>query len=96
LLSFGAESFVIQLAIGKYKYQDIITIILPVLCKYETWSLILREECRLRMFENRVFRRIFGPNRKEVIGECRKLFSQELNNLQCSANIIRVIKSRRM
>jgi len=70
--------------------------ILTVLCEYETWSLILREERRLRMFEKRVLRRIFGPKRSELIGDCRKLHNEELNDLHCSADIIRVIKSRRM
>ena len=62
----------------------------------ETWSLILREERRLRVFENRVLSRIFGPRRDEVIGEWRKLHNEELNNLYSSPNIVRVIKSRRM
>ena len=54
--------------------------ILPVvLCGYETWSLTLREEHRLRVFENRVLRRIFGPERDEVTGEWRKLSNVELN-----------------
>jgi hypothetical protein len=58
------------------------TIILPVvLYGCETWSLTLREEHRLRVFENRVLRRIFGPKRDEVTGEWRKLHSEELNNL---------------
>ena len=48
---------------------------------YETWSLTLREERRLRVFENRVLRRIFGPKRNEVIGECRKLHNEKLNDL---------------
>jgi len=61
----------------------------------ETWSLTLREERRLRMFENRVLRRIFGPKRDEVTGEWRKLHNEELNDLY-SPNIIWVIKSRRM
>ena len=60
------------------------------------WSLTLREEHRLRVFENRVLRRIFGPKRDGVTGECRKLHNEELNDLYCSPNIVRVIKSRRM
>jgi hypothetical protein len=55
----------------------------------------LREERRLRVFENRVLRRIFGPKRVEVTGEWRKLHSEELNELY-SPNVVRVIKSRRM
>jgi len=62
----------------------------------ETWSLTLREERRLRVFENRVLRKIFGPKREEVTGEWRKLHKEELNNLYSSLNIVRVIKSRRM
>jgi len=69
------------------------TIILPVvLYGCETWSLTLREEHRLRVFENRVLRRIFGPKRDEVTGEWRKLHNEELNNLYSSPNIVRVIK----
>ena len=71
------------------------TVILPVvLCGCETWSLTLREEHRLRVFENRVLRRIFGPKRDGVTGEWRKLHSEELNGLYSSPNIVRVIKSR--
>jgi hypothetical protein len=62
----------------------------------ETWSLTLREERGLRVFENRVLRGIFGTKRNEVTGEWRKLRSGELNDLYCSPNIVRVIKSRRM
>jgi hypothetical protein len=61
-----------------------------------TWSLTLREERRLREFENRVLMRIFGPERDEVTGEWRKLHNEELNDLCCSLNIVRVMKSRRM
>ena len=62
----------------------------------ETWSLTLKEEARLRGFENRVLRRIFGPKRDEVTGEWRKLHNEELIELCSSRNIVRVIKSRRM
>jgi hypothetical protein len=72
-------------------------IILPVvLYGCETWSLTLREECRLRLFENRVLRRIFGPKRDEVTGEWRRLHNKELYALFSSPSIIRVIKSRRL
>jgi hypothetical protein len=60
----------------------------------ETWSLTLREENRLRVFENRVLRRIVGPRRDEVTGEWRKLHNEELHNLYTSPDIIRQIKSR--
>jgi hypothetical protein len=73
------------------------TIILPVvLYGCETWSLTLKEERRLRVFENRVLRRIFGPKRDEETGGWRKLHNEELHNLYCSPSIIRSIKSRRM
>jgi hypothetical protein len=73
------------------------TIILPVvLCGCETWSVTLRKEHRLRVVENRVLRRIFGPKRDKVKGEWRKLHSGELHNLYSSPDIIRQIKSRRM
>jgi len=73
------------------------TIILPVvLYGCETWSLTLREERKLRVFENMVLRRIFGPRRDEVTGEWRRLHNEELNGLYSSPNIVRVIKSRRM
>jgi hypothetical protein len=62
----------------------------------ETWSLALREEHRLRVFENRVLRRIFGPKRDDVTGEWRKLHSEELHILYSSTDIIRQVKSRRM
>jgi hypothetical protein len=59
------------------------------------WSLTLREEHRLRVFENRVLRRIFGPKRDEVTGEWRTLHNEELRDLYSSPSIIRIIKSWR-
>jgi hypothetical protein len=73
------------------------TIILPVvLYGCETWSLTLREEYRLRVFENRVLRRIFRPRRDEVTGEWRKLHNEEIHDLYSSPSIIRIMKSKRM
>jgi hypothetical protein len=73
------------------------TIVLPiVLYGCETWSLTLREERRLRVFENRVLRGIFGPKRDEVTGEWRKLHSEELIGLYSSPYFVWVAKSRRM
>ena len=73
------------------------TIILPVvLYGCEAWSLTLREERKLRVFENMVLRRIFGPRRDEVRGEWKRLHNEELSDLYSSPNIVRVIKSRRM
>jgi hypothetical protein len=71
-------------------------IILPVVMYgCETWSLMLREEHRLRVFENRALRRIYGPKRDEVTGGWRKLH-EELHGLYSSPSIVRVIKARRM
>ena len=61
-----------------------------------TWSLTLQEERKLRVFENMVLRRIFGPRRDEVMGEWRRLHNKELNDLYSSPNIVQVIRSRRM
>ena len=73
------------------------TIILPVvLYGCETWSRTLRVEYRLRFFENRVLRRIFGRKRDEVTGEWRKLHNEELNDICSSPSIVRVMKARRM
>jgi hypothetical protein len=73
------------------------TIILPVvLYGCQAWSLTQREERRLRVFENRVLRRVFGPKRDEVTGEWRKLHNEELNDLYSAPNIVRVVKSRLM
>jgi hypothetical protein len=83
-----------------YKNVKIInnkTALLPgVLYGCETWSLTLRGEHRLRVFENRVLRRIFRPKRDEVTGGWRKLHNEELHNLYSSPSIIRMIKSRTM
>jgi hypothetical protein len=89
LLSFRLIS--INLNIKTYK-----TAILPiVLYGCETWSLTLKEEHRLRVFENRMLRRIFGPKREED-GSCRKFHNDELHSLYSSPNIVRVIKSRKL
>ena len=63
------------------------------MCGCETWSLTLREERKLTVFENRMLRTIFGPKRNEVMGEWRKLHNGELNDLYRSPNIVRVIRS---
>ena len=81
----------------KLKIKIYRNIILPVVlygCK--TWSLTLREERRLRVFENRVLRRVFGPKRDEVTGEWRKLHNEELSDRYYLRYIVRVVKSRRM
>jgi hypothetical protein len=73
------------------------TIILPVVfCGCENWSLTFREARRLKVFENRVLRRLFGPKRKEVTGEWRKLHNEEPNDLYYLPSIVRVVKSRRI
>jgi hypothetical protein len=84
--SFQSKSVTIKI------YRTII--LLVVLYGCETWSLTLRAECRLRVFENRVLRRIFGHKSDEVTGEWRKLHNEELCALRSSPNIIRVIKPR--
>jgi hypothetical protein len=73
------------------------TIILPVvLYGCETWSLTVREEHKLRVIENRVFRRIFGPKKDRVTGRWRKWHNEELHNFYSSPSVIRIMKSRRM
>ena len=80
LLSFGAESFVFQVDIQKFKAHR--TTIVPVVSYgCEILSLILREESKLRVFENMVLRGIFGPRRDEVTGDWRRLHNDELNYL---------------
>jgi len=88
---------VFRFAFQKCKDEYVKKYILPVvLYGCETWSLTLREERRLRVFENRVLRGIFGAKRDEVTVEWKKLHNEELNNLYCSPSIVRVIKPRRM
>jgi hypothetical protein len=90
LLSSRLLSRIIKIVIYKI-------IILPVgLYVCETWSLILREENRLRVFENRVLRRNFGQKSDDVIGGWRKLHNEEFHNLYISPSTIRMIKWRRM
>jgi len=97
------KSSILKLCTTKYmkyiylKIKVYRTIIFPVvLYGCETWSLTLREERKLRVFENMVLRRIFGSRRDEVTGEWKRLHNEELNDLYSSPNIVWVIKSRRM
>jgi hypothetical protein len=76
--------------------QKLTSLVSLFCCINITWSLTLREEQRLRVFENRLLRRIFGPKRDELTGGWRKLHNEELYNLYFSSNKIRVIKPRRM
>jgi hypothetical protein len=95
LLSFSPKSFVFPFHIKNLKIKTYKTVTFPiVLYGCETWSLTLREEHRLRVFENRVLR-IFGPKREEDVS-WRKLHNDELHSLYSQPNIVRVIKSRRM
>ena len=97
MLLFRAEFLSSRLLSKNLKIMIYRTIILPVvLYGCETWSLTLREERRLRVFENRVLRKVFGPMRDEVTGEWRKLHNEELNDLYFLPNIVRMVKSRRM
>jgi len=89
--------FKVLVLFHSFVYIDIIMlflfvqVLLFVLYGCETWSLILREERRLRMFENRVLRRVFGPKRDEVTEEWRKLHNEELNDLYSLPNIVWVV-----
>jgi hypothetical protein len=96
LLLFSTKSVVLPSHIKNLKIKIYKTLVLPaVLYGCETWSLTLGEEHRLRVFENRVLRKIFGPKREED-RLWRKLYNDELHSLYSSPNIVRVIKSRRM
>ena len=97
MLSFGAESLSYSLSAKNTKIKIYRTIILAVvLYGCETWSPILREEHRLRVFDNRVLGKIFRLRRDEVTGEWRKLHNEGLNDLYSLPNIVRGMKSRRM
>ncbi|KAJ4445815.1 hypothetical protein ANN_12500 [Periplaneta americana] len=92
-----AQALIIQSAVQNLKVRIYKTVILPVLLYgCETWTLTLREEHRLRVFENKVLRKIFGAKRDEVTGEWRKLHNTELHALYSSPDIIRNLKSRRL
>ena len=96
-MTYQIRSIASRLLSKNLKIKIYRTIILPVvLYGCETWSLTLREERKLRVFENIGLRRIFGPRRDEVTGEWRRLHNEELNDLYSSPNIVRVIKSRRI
>jgi len=75
-------------------YRSVISPVVLYGC--ENWTLALREERKLRVFENMVLRRIFGPRSDEVTGDWRRLHNEELNDLYSSPNIARVIKWRRI
>jgi hypothetical protein len=96
LLPFGPKPSVFSSAVQKLTIGTHKTNFVCGLYGCETWSLALREEHRLRVFGNRVLRRIFGPKGDEVTGEWRELHNEELRDLYSSQSIIRMIKSRRM
>jgi len=97
LLLLGPEFLSSSLLSKTLKIKIYTTIILPVvLYGCETWSLTLKKERRLRVFENRVLRRVFGSKRDEVKGEWRKLHKEELRGINSLPNIVWVVKSRRM
>ena len=97
MLLYSSKALASRLLPKRLKVKIYKTIILPVvLYDCETWSLALREENKLRVFENKVLKRICSPKRDEVIGEWRKLHNIELHSLYESPDIVRVVKSRRL
>jgi hypothetical protein len=97
LAKMQSNPFIFHSAVESVKIRIYKTIILPVvLYECETWSLTLREEHRLRVFQNRAFSRIFGSKMDEVTGGWRKLHNDELHNLYSSPSIVTIIKSERM
>ena len=97
MLKFRAKSFVLQFAIQKYGVEINITVTLPdVLYGCDTLSLTVSEEHKLRVFENMVLRKIFGPMKDEMTCECRRIHNEEFYDLYSSPNIIWATKLRRM
>jgi hypothetical protein len=97
LLTLSPEPSIFSSAVKKIKiriYESIILLVVLYAC--ENWSLTLREEYTLRVFQNRVLRGIFGPKRDEDNRVLRELHNEELHDLYSSQNIIRIIKRRRM
>jgi hypothetical protein len=91
------RTFCLLICCQKFKIRIYKTTSLPVVLYWcETWPLTLRGEHRLKVFENKVLRRISGPKRDEVVGGWRKLHDKELYNSYSVSNIIRVMRSRRM
>ena len=90
---YSVQNFLSSRFLSKHLKIKIYMILLVVLYGCENRSLTLREERRLRVFENRVLMRIFGPRRDEVTGEWRKLHNEKLNDLYCSPNTVQEIKS---
>jgi hypothetical protein len=96
MLPFGPEPFVLSPAVNTVKVSLHKTVTLPIgLCGCETWTLRVREEYKLSVFENGMLRRIFAPNSDGVTGGCRNLHNVELHKLYISPSIIGIIKSRR-
>jgi hypothetical protein len=97
MLPFSPEHSVFSSSVKELKNWNLNTAILPVvLYGCETWSLIIREEHKLRVFENRVLRRILGPKRAKVMGCWRKLHKEELHDLYFSPRVITIITTRRV